>query len=88
MTSYFANIIKSRTLHGSWQAQDRTKPREVRGWVVSGPAAKMTELRLRDLGSVKDGPTGGAELSLKCGAQGTPFEGKGGEKRLEIKTPI
>ena len=55
---------------------------------MSGPAAKTTELRLRDLGSIKDGPTGGADLSLKCGAQGTSFEGKGGEKRLEIKTPI
>lgn len=52
------------------------------------PAAKMTELILRELGSVNDGPMGGAELSLKCGGQGTPFGGRGGSKRLGIKVPL
>ena len=36
---------------------------------TAGPAAKMAELGLRDLGSVKDSPRGGAELSLKCGVR-------------------
>ena len=48
----------------------------------------MTELRLRDLGSVKDSLIGWVELSLKCGGKGAPFKGKRGKKRLEIKTPI
>lgn len=40
------------------------------------PATKIAELGLRDLGSVKDSPRGGAELSLSVGVKGLHLEVK------------